>query len=135
MIPGFYEEIEIKTGPVLEDGKSILVEMTYTPEGEDPVTIELSSTESFKIEIESKHGIQLNEGDLKQILVLLDLDDLFAGVDFSMAVADEDGIIRINSMSNPDLSDLVWSNLGRAFDAGEDRDGDDDIDDDWNDDD
>jgi hypothetical protein len=134
VIPGFYEEIEIETGPVLEDGNSIYVLMDYQPEGEDPITIEFSSTRSIEIEIENDQGIQLNEGDLARILVLLDLDQLFAGVDFRTANASEDGVVRINDRSNREIADLIWSNAKNAFDAGEDEDGDDDIDDDSEDD-
>jgi len=130
VIPGLYREIEIKMRPILEDGNSLFIVLEYQPEGSDPIIIEYSTNSLLKFEIESYQGIQLEEGGLNQILVLLDLDQLFAGIDFNSANADVDGIIRINSSSNADLASLIWTNLGKAFDAGEDKDGDDDIDDD-----
>ncbi len=47
-----------------------------------------------------------------------------------MAVTDSDGVIRINSASNTNLTASLWYNLDNSFEAGEDHDGDHDIDDD-----
>ncbi len=132
VIPGLYEEIEIETGPILEDGNSIFIAFDYEPEGGDPVSIEFSSKATIEIEIECDQGIKLEEGQLNQILVLFDLDSLFTGVDFTVANVDIDDVVRINNTSNSDLADMIWANLDKAFNAGEDKDDDDDIDDDDN---
>jgi hypothetical protein len=64
------------------------------------------------------------------MLILFNLDVLFGNIDFSQAVADADGIIRIHSTSNEDLASLIAANIHAAFEGGEDHDGDDHIDED-----
>jgi hypothetical protein len=130
VIPGTYEELEVEIEPILDDGNSLFIELTYQPEGSDPLTIQYSTNRSFKLEIEKDKGFELNEGTLNQILVLFDLDQLLAGLDLEQANVDEDGVIRINSESNSNLANAIWDKLGMAFDAGEDDDGDDEFDDD-----
>ena len=75
-------------------------------------------------------GFHLDGGSLNQMLVLFDLDLLFGNIDFSQAVADADGIIRIHSTSNEGLASLIAANIHAVFEAGEDHDGDDHIDED-----
>ncbi len=131
VVPGLYKEIKIKISPILEDGNSIFISFEYQPDVGDPVTVEYSNQSSYLFKIENNQGIQLEEGQLNQILVLLNLDELLAGIDFSTADVDTtDGVVRINSTSNPELASMIESHLSKAFDAGEDRDGDDCIDDD-----
>ena len=129
VIPGNYEEIEIKIRPILDDGNSIRIKFNYTKEGMDPVMVELSTTKEFKLEIKNEDGIQLEENALNQVLVLLDLDRLLSGIDLEIAEADSDGVVRINATSNSDVLSKIWSNIHYAFDAGEDDDDDDEIDD------
>jgi hypothetical protein len=130
VIPGTYEELEVELAPIINDGNSIFIELTYQPEGSDPVTIQYSTNRSIEIEIENENGFELNEGTLNQILVLFDLDQLLAGLNLEQVDVDEDGIIRINNDSNTDLFNAIWNKLEMAFDAGEDDDGDDEFDDD-----
>lgn len=130
VIPGLYREIKVRISPILNDGNSIFISFEYQPEGEDPVTIEYSNQSSYLFKIENNQGIQLYEGQLNQILVLLNLDELLAGIDFSTADVDTDSVIRISSASNPEIASTIESHLSKAFDAGEDKDGDDNIDDD-----
>lgn len=130
VVPGVYKEIKIKLSPILEDGNSIFISFEYQPESGDPFTVEYSNQSSYVLKFENHQGIQLEEGQLNQILVLLNLDELLAGIDFSTADQDEDGVVRINGTSNPELASLIESHIRAAFDAGEDRDGDDCIDDD-----
>ena len=133
--PGIYKELEVRVSPIMDDGNSIVVKFNYQPEGMDPVSVEYSTNKEIKFEIENSSGIKLDGNALTQILILFDLDRLFAGIDLSIAVTDTDGIIRINSTSNMNLAALLWQNLDHAFEAGEDQDGDHDIDDDHSDDD
>jgi len=102
--------------------------MTYTPIGGSPITIEYSLQDEFQFEIEDQDGFKLEAGDLKQFLVLLNLDALFDGIDFSSATPDGDGIVRINSNSNSHLAEQMGSNLEDILDVGEDADNDNEID-------
>ena len=128
VIPGTYEEIELELGPILEGGNSLFISMTYTPEGGTPITIEYSLQDEFEFEVENQDGFILESADLTQILVLLNLDTLFNGVDFSLATADTDGVVRINGNSNADIAAQIGANLDNVLDAGEDEDDDDEID-------
>lgn len=131
IIPGVYEEIELEMEPILEGGNTIFVLLEYLPDGAtEPYVIEYTNSEELEVEFERDSGFRLDGGTLSQFLVLLDLDELFSGVDFSSADTDDDGTIRINANSNSSLAAKIRANLYKALDAGEDDDGDDDIDDD-----
>ncbi len=130
LLPGLYKEIEIALGPVLEHGNSIFIAFELPREGEETVKIEYSSSAEFEIEIEREAGFQLEGGHLNQVLVLLDLDALFSGIDFNHAVIDADGVIRINESSNANLAALIETHLGNVLEAGEDDDDDGEIDED-----
>jgi len=130
VMPGTYKELEVKLEPILDDGNSIYIELTYQPEGLDPLIIQYSTNRTIEFEIEKDSGFELDLGTLNQILVLFDLDQLLTGLDLEHGNVDEDGIIRIDSESNTDLANAIWNKLGMAFDAGDDDDGDEDFDDD-----
>jgi len=129
---GIYEEIEIETGPILTNGNSIFIAFSYTPDGGgSPIQVQFSSQEEIEIEIEDEtNGFQLDANTLTNMLVLLDLDALFSGIDLSNAVADEDDIVRINDSSNAEIAEQILANLEDSCDAGEDDDNDDEIDED-----
>jgi hypothetical protein len=130
--PGIYEEIEIEMGPILENSNSIFIAFSYIPDGGgSAVQVEFSFQEEIEFEIEDEtNGFQLDANTLTNMLVLLDLDALFSGIDLSTAVADEDGVVRINDSSNSGITQQILSNLEDACNAGEDDDNDDDIDED-----
>lgn len=130
ILPGLYEEMEIELGNVLEGGKSVLIAFEIPRPDAAPLKFEYSYSGELEIEIERDAGFHLDGGSLHQMLVLFDLDLLFGHIDFSQAVADADGIIRINSHSNADIASLIAANFHTVFDAGEDHDGDDHIDED-----
>ncbi len=132
--PGIYKELEVKISPIMDDGNSIFIQLIYQPNGMDSVIVEYSSNKEIKFEIENHSGMQFDGNAINQILVLFDLDELFAGVDLSMANKDSDGVIRINNNSNSDLATTLWQNIDDAFDAGEDHDRDQKIDHDTDDD-
>ena len=128
--PGIYEEMEIELSPILEDGNSVFVAFEYTPDGvADPVRYEYSTSAEMEFELEPEGGFILDEAVLNQMLVLIDLDAMFASLDLSTATADVDGVVRINSSSNVDLFDQIAANLGDVMEGGEDEDGDGEFDD------
>lgn len=126
--PGVYSEIEMEMGPVLSNNKTISIKATATINSVDYL-VEFTSNDDFELEIEREQGFSLTEGELSQILIVIDLDALFNGVDCSSASVDEDGVIRINENSNSSLSDIIENNLENALEAGEDDDDDNEIDD------
>ncbi len=130
LLPGLYEEMEIEIGPVLDGGNSLFIAVELPREGADALKIEYSNSSEIEMEIEPEGGFHLDGDALKQLLVLFDLDSLFSGIDFGQAVVDADGIIRINAASNAGLAALIEANLNHALEAGEDEDGDDEIDED-----
>lgn len=130
---GLYEEIEVEMEPVLSDGNSIVISANYTS-GDMQYQVEFTSNEEFEFEIEKENGFMLSTTSLSQILIVIDLDLLFQGVDLGAASIDADNVIRINDSSNSGLKSLIESNLNTAFEAGEDDDDDGEIDDDNDDD-
>jgi len=128
-LPGTYKELEVELEPILEGGYSVFIVLTYQPEGSDPIVVEFSTNRAIEIEIEREKGFTIEAGMLNQVLVMLDLDKLLEGLNLSEAQVDEDGIIRINRNSNPDLESFIWNKLRMAIDAGDDDDRDDEFDD------
>lgn len=130
ILPGTYEELEIEIGPVLDNGHSIFITFDIPRDGQDTLKVQYSFSGEIEIEIERDAGFQIDGGTLNQMLVLLNLDSLVNGVDFSQAVVDADGIIRLNETSNSSLADVIDSNFDTAIEGGEDEDHDDEIDED-----
>ncbi len=130
IVPGVYEEIEIDLNPIMDGGLTMFVAFYYTPSGAaDPVNYEYSNNYKLEYELEDYNGIEVNGEILNQILVIFDLDALFAGVDLDGATADADGVVRINDSSNSDLAKQIASNLKSVMEAGEDHDDDGEFDD------
>lgn len=129
VIPGVYEEIEIELAPILNNGNTIFVRATFIPEVGDEIIVEYSNNFLIELEFESSVGFEITDLSLNQFLIIINLDALFNGVDFSQGVADADGVVRINSQSNSALAAQIESNFGNAIEAGEDEDDDDEIDD------
>ena len=126
--PGIYEEMEMEIGPVLDNGNSVFIAFDIPREGQDTLKIQYAYTGEIEIEIEHEGGFQIDGGALNPMLILLDLDSLMSGIDFSQAIADSDGIIRLNNTSNSSLADIIDSNFDSALEGGEDKDHDDEID-------
>lgn len=129
--PGIYDELEVELGPILDGDLSIFVAFEYTPDGQtETVKYEYSTSAEMEFELERESGFFLDEGALNQMLVLIDLDAMFAGLDLHTATADMDGVVRINIESNANLAAQIAQNLGDVMHGGEDEDGDGEIDDD-----
>lgn len=120
---GVYDELEIEMAPVLANGNTVFIK--FTANGK---TYEFSTTEEIEFEIEDLSGYTIDANSLQNILVLIDLDAVFAGIDLSGATADEDGVTRINDSSNSDIAQAILDQLENSCDAGEDDDRDGDID-------
>lgn len=123
MKPGLYDKVEIEMGPVLEDGSTVRIGFTYNTK-----SVIFSTTEEIELEVENAAGYQLDENTITNLLVLFNLDSLLANIDLSAAVADADGVIRINKSSNSEIHNKILVALETSCEAGEDDDHDDDID-------
>ena len=122
--PGIYDEIEFKFGPVLEGGKTI--DIAFSFEGKQ---YEISSkAEKLEFELEQTEGLKIDENILTTILVLIDMDVLFENVNLAGAVADSDGVIRINEASNAIILEALLASFEDSCDGGKDDDKDDRID-------
>lgn len=129
IVPGVYLEIEMELAPVLPSGNTIQIRATLFTSSGDQYIIEYSDKFSAELEIESSSGIEINEGTLNSILVMVDLDALFEGVDFGSAQVDGEGIIHINNSINVSIAEQIRANFKDAIDVGEDENGDNEIDD------
>ncbi len=128
--PGVYEEIEMNLEPIMEGGLTMFIAFDYTPAGDTvAVRYEYSNNYSLEYELESDTGIEISDATANQLLVVFNLDALFAGVDLDAATADSDGVVRINDSSNADLSAQIADNLDSVMEGGEDDDGDGEFDD------
>jgi V8-like Glu-specific endopeptidase len=129
LTPGFYDEFEIELGRTLANGNTMFFVFKYKPATGDSVSVEFSSKETLEFEFEDDNGFEVKEGTLKNFLVLINLDNLFNGVDLSNATVSDDGVIRINDTTNSSLASIVKNNLDKSCEGGDDDDDDDDIDD------
>ena len=128
--PGLYEEMEMELEPILEGGLSIFVAFDYTPDGAtEALRFEYSNDQELEFEIENEAGFQLDDTSLNQMLILIDLDAMFTGIDLSSTTVDIDGVVRINGNSNADLAELIAKNLDSIMEGGEDDDEDGEFDD------
>jgi hypothetical protein len=131
LAPGLYEEMEVEMEPIMEDGNTMFVAFNYTPDGAaEAIRFEYSNKYEIEFEIEDEAGFQIDEGTVNQMLILLDLDALFANVDLGTASADVDGVVRINASSNADIAAAIEENFEACIEGGEDEDGDGEYDDD-----
>ena len=128
--PGLYEEMEMELEPFLEGGLSMFVAFNYTPDGAtEAVRYEYSNDQELEFEIENEAGFQLDDTSLNQMLILIDLDAMFAGIDLNTATVDADGVVRINGTTNTDLASIIAQNLDSIMEGGEDDDDDGEFDD------
>ncbi len=134
LLPGIYKEIEIELENIV-DGKTIVANFYFiTPGTTDTTFVEFSTAEELELEVENEQGIILDEGTMNDVLVTLDLDLLFASIDFSAYTPDENGVIVISDDTNQELMSSILETMEDAFEADEYEDDDDDDDDEEDDD-
>jgi hypothetical protein len=123
--PGTYNEIEIEFEDILEGGYSVVMDLVYAPNGGSGTPVEFRSEEDYELELED--DITINAGDVKNLILTLDLDRVFNGINFSRAEL-TDGTIRVDEENNTALLDAIESNIKDALDSDSDDDDDDDDD-------
>ncbi|MBS3775546.1 MAG: hypothetical protein KGY70_10185 [Bacteroidales bacterium] len=133
--PGIYHELEAEIEPVPEDGHSVYIEARYTNADGKVFPVVFHTTESIDFEVENEQGIQINDQDIKNLLIRIDLNALFGSIDLDGAYIDDSGTILINENYNENLADQLEDYLDDHSEFEEDDDDDDDDNDDDDDDD
>lgn len=128
--PGIYEEFEVELDRYLANGNSLFIVFKYKPDTGDSVKVEVSTKATLEFEFEDDNGFEIVDEKVTNYLVLINLDNLFTGVDLSTAIKSEDGVIRINDTTNTSLLSIIKNNFDTSCEGGKDDDNDDDIDDD-----
>lgn len=97
--PGFYNELKAEIAPVLDSNYSVYIEARYTDSLNETHPVIFRTSESIEFEIENEQGIQVNDQDIKDLLVRIDLQSLFGSVDPNSASVDESGTILLSTGS------------------------------------
>jgi hypothetical protein len=128
--PGMYSKLDAEMSYYKDIGYSIFFYGLYTSitDHTEKLGVEYSYSQSEDFRLDHPNGLYIVADQINNILVQIDLVDLFKGVDLSSAAVDEDGIIRLNKESNRDLADIIESNLEAASKLGLDQDEDGKID-------
>jgi len=119
--PGKYSEVKLKIDTVLPDGNSILIYGTYK-KNNISFDFEFTADITQEFELENENGLQINEGEITQFLLLLDLKSLFDGIDITSLTFDFDNVVRINLSSNGELSKVISHNFNSAMHFEKDHD-------------
>ncbi len=135
--PGTYNELEAEISSVLDGGHSIYIEARYTDTEGTTYPVVFYTEEDIEFEVENENGIQVNDQDIRDLVVRIDLDGLFNSIDLSKAEMDESGTILINEDHNEDMAEMIVEYLDEhsEFEEGESDDDDDDDEEDDDDDD
>ncbi|MEQ8478326.1 hypothetical protein [Fulvivirga sp.] len=127
--PAIYDEIEFEVMPVLSDDKTMIVTFEYLPDGATEATmVEYSNNFELEIELEAGKGFNLKQDYLNKLLVIINLDELFADMNLENAEVDDDDIIRINNSSNASIALAIANNFQGAIHSGKDDNNDGQID-------
>jgi hypothetical protein len=128
VVPGVYREIELELSPILPDSNSIFIAATIIRDDTLEYSVEFSTKRSFDLKIKRRSGIELTNS-FSSILVVVDLDELFDGVNLCEATVDSNNVININETSNEKLAKQIAHNLKHALKWGKDDDKNGNIDD------
>lgn len=120
-IPGTYNKFESETAKLLDGGKSISVKGTYTNPSSTVYNFDFSTKGEFEFEFESDSGFVLTEGKILEMLININLPQLFATIDFSKGTADATNIIVINETTNIELFKQIRHNIHSTAEMHEDH--------------
>ncbi|MFM8347078.1 MAG: hypothetical protein ACKOAR_03440, partial [Bacteroidota bacterium] len=125
LTPANYDKVEFNLSPLLSGGKSLFIRFIH-----DQTQFELSTGQELELEVEGLSGLGLSSASgAKDLLVLIDLDQLFMGITLDTLVPGNDGVVRINDSTNSGVLAQILENFEDSCEAGEDRDRDGEIDD------
>ncbi|HKL38739.1 MAG TPA: hypothetical protein VJ876_07560 [Bacteroidales bacterium] len=128
--PGIYHELEAEVAPVLDNGYSVYITGRYTNSTGQTNDLIYRTRESIEFEVENEQGIQVNNQELKELIIRIDLNQLFSQVDLESATLDENNRILITEEHNPEMAEAILNFLDSVSEMEEDDDDDDGDDDD-----
>jgi cobalamin biosynthesis protein CobT len=123
---GIYTELEAKMEPVLDNGYSIYIEAQYTDIQGITHPLVYYTDNDIDFEVENEEGIQVNDQEIKDLVVRIDLNGLFSNIDLSNAEMGVSGAILINEDNNEELADRIEEYLEEHAEFEEDDDNDND---------
>jgi hypothetical protein len=116
---GTYRKMEIELSPILSDSNSLEINADVT-QNDSTYHVEFISDRTFKIHLWRRDGIQIDQS-IESITLALSVDKLFAGIDWSKATADDDGVIRLQNPANFFIALKVKVNLYSMMRWGHDK--------------
>lgn len=128
--PGTYTEIEAEIAPVLDSNRSIYVRAHYTDSTGRSWPVEYYTSESIDFEVENEQGIQINDQQVTDLLVRINLQEVFGSINLDDAARTESGTILINEEHNENLAEQLEEYLEDHSEFQEDDEEDEDDDDD-----
>jgi len=120
--PGVYNKFEAETSGIIAGNKSVSIKGAYTDSQSVVYTFEFSTASELKFEFESATGFELIEGSVLDLLMQVNISEIFAGVDFSKAIVNESNVIIINDITNTGILAQIKANIHQMADMGEDHD-------------
>ncbi len=128
--PGLYKEIEFETEDILGDDMAVIIKGVITFSDQTDAPFEFITGDDIDIEAENDYGFNISEGVINDVLVIVNLADLFNGIDLSSAEKDGNGILFFTDDINEDITDELEDKLDDISSCEEFDDDDDDDDDD-----
>lgn len=127
------EKLNVDEVPTGVDSNDEIIEASMYIEGTyhstTPLIVRLEEDESFEMESESSHGLNLSVGEANTLFLMFDLSKLFEGVDLSVLDLDA-GTIVIDKNHNQTAYQLVRKNIKTFSKLFKDSNDDDELDDD-----
>lgn len=126
--PGIYTEIEAEIAPVLDSNRSIYVRAQYTDSTGQSWPVEYYTSESIDFEVENEQGIQINDQQVTDLLVRINLQEVFGSINLDDAARTDSGTILINEEYNENLAEQLKEYLEDHSEFKEDDEDDEDDD-------
>lgn len=120
-VPGTYNKFESETARLIDGGKSISVKGTYTDPSSKAFNFNFSTKGEFEFGFESDSGFVLTEGKIMEMLININLTQMFATVDFTQGTADSSNVIVIDETTNKELFRIVKRNIRSTGEMHEDH--------------
>ena len=111
---GTYNELEVELGDDDNNGtgQTVFYVRGTAPVNGNTIPFEVNVTQAFELEIlDDDAGIFLPEGDIKNLVIWVDVLQALSTLDLSNASLDQDGVLRISQNKNSNLFSAFLSLL------------------------
>lgn len=115
--PGLYSRLETSMANGTGDSTCFYLSGTAADDPER-ISFEFKYVSGTTFVLNNPSGFVIEESRVNVVWVSIDLNKLFTGVDLGAADEDADGVVRINTDSNADLTDRIIQNLHAASKLG-----------------